>query len=712
MKLEDKITQLQSVECIRPLPQESIRKLASECDEMSLISGQTVFEDGDSGESMFIVLSGAVGVYKKNKKIATRGPGEFIGEMALMQSGPRSATAKAVSESCLLKIDKKDFFSYMGSNPQALFAVLKTLSDRSREDLDKLDQSYKKLQTQEKLSQSLNRVLESSSDEIYILDSRSFQFIQVNSRARSHLGYEMEQLQNMTPADIVPGLSKEDFKGIVNLLLEGMKDEHSIEGMHQRKDGSVYPVHIRLRPISSEGVSLIAAHVEDRTQQKEMEKRLENITYRDALTGLPNRTLFVECLEKAIVEAGEYHQEIAVLHLNIDNFKAVNDALGRETGDLVLKEVAAHMKSHFRREDLIGRLAGDEFLVLVKEVRGEEKTLQAAERFLESIREPIFVVGQQIRTTFCIGISRYPDHGISAQDLLMQAETALYAAKEKGKNICMQFDPAFLVQAAKYLEVERGLIRAMENDELVLHYQPTVDLGTGRVVGVEALVRWMDPEMGLVPPGDFIPVAEKSGLILPLGDWVLEAACKQFKLWQQAGIAPEYVAVNYSGVQFNSENPVPRVSEIIGKLGLDPRHLELEITETVLMQNSQDAIATLQQLSDLGIHLAIDDFGTGYSSLTYLSRLPVDTLKIDRSFVSQLHEKTSAVIARTIVSLGQALDMKTIAEGVETESQKQFLQSIGCDRMQGYLFSKPLPEADITRMLREGAKTSLQPQGA
>ncbi len=710
MELTKKVNQLQAVECLSSLPKESIEHLASQCQEVNLRADNTVFEDGEAGESMFIVLSGSVGVYKKKKKIATRGPGEFIGEMALLQSGPRSATARAISDTCLLEIRKDHFHSYLTSNSQALFTVLKTLSDRSRQDLEKLENSYVKLHAQEKLSRSLLQILDNSTNEIYIFDSTSLHFVQTNSCARDHLGYSTEEMKNMTPADIIHDLSLEELKGSLNLLLDEIKDQHTIQGMHRRKDGSTYPVEIRFGLVPSETLPLFVAHVQDQTERKLMEDKIDNITYRDALTGLPNRKYFVESLNIAIDDAGRSNQEIAVMCLDLDNFKTVNDAMGREAGDLLIKELAQHLQLHFRKLDLVAHAGGDDFLVMLREIRGEMQATQAVERFVETLKQPFQVVGKDIPCTFSIGVSRFPDQGITAQDLMMQAETALYAAKEKGKNNFLHFDPSLLVQAAKFLDIERGLIQAMENDELLLHYQPTIDLKTGSIVGVEALCRWNHPEKGMVPPGDFIPVAEKSQLILPLGDWVLKTACEQFKAWQEMGIDLKYIAVNFSGVQFNSENPVPRVSEIIQSLNLDPKHLELEITETVLMGNSEAAIDTLQELSDLGIHLAIDDFGTGYSSLTYLSRLPVDTLKIDRSFVYELPEETSGLIAKTIVSLGKGLEMKTIAEGVETEEQKAYLQSIGCDLMQGYLFSKPLPEEEITKLLQASATGSLQPR--
>ncbi len=709
MELSKKVSQLQAVDCLSSLPKESIENLASQCEEVNLEPDKTVFEDGEPGESMYIVLSGMVGVFKKKKKIATRGPGEFIGEMALLQSGPRSATARAISDTCLLEIRKDHFHSYLTSNSQALFTVLKTLSDRSRQDLEKLDKSYVQLQVQEKLSKSLMQILDNSTNEIYIFDSASLHFVQTNACARNHIGYSVDELKNMTPADLIEDIPLEELKGTLDLLLNEIKTQHTFKATHRRKDGTTYPVEIRLAMVPSETLPLFVAHVQDQTERKLMEDKIDNITYRDALTGLPNRKYFVDSLNLAIEDAGRSNQEIAVMCLDLDNFRSVNDAMGREAGDLLIKELAQHLQNHFRKLDLVAHAGGDGFLVMLRETRGEAQVTQAAERFIESLKTPFEILGSNIPCTFSIGIARFPDQGITAQDILMQAETALYAAKDKGKNTFLHFDSSQLVQAAKFLDIERGLVHALENDELLLHYQPTVDLKTGKIMGFEALCRWNHPEKGMISPAEFIPVAEKSQLILPIGDWVLKTACQQFQTWQEMGIDLEYIAVNFSGVQFNSENPVPRVSKIMQDLGMNPRHLELEITETVLTGNSEAAIATLQELSDLGIFLAIDDFGTGYSSLTYLSRLPVDTLKIDLSFVKNLQEPTNAIIAKTIVALGKGLNMKTVAEGVETEDQKAHLQSFGCDLMQGYLFSKPLPEEEATRLLQENADRSAQP---
>jgi len=708
METCEKVNWLKSVNFLKYLPLEIIEQLASDCKEIKIAPGNILFQDRDIGESMFFVLSGALEVIKKNKTLTTIGPGEFTDELDLMQSGPRSSTAKAVTESLLLEINREQFQSYLSSSSQALFAFMQTLTQHNREDLHELEQNIEKLQSQEELNKFLNSILEASSEEIYIVDSLFLHFVQINSPARRNLGFSMEELKKMTFLDVFKGLTTEEFKIIRDFLLKEIKTVEVFQGFHQRKNGSNYPVEIKLQLLKPTSVPLLVAHVQDLTKHQEMKNKIKNITFLDSLTGLPNRNLFVERLNATLAEANQNGENIGVLFLDMDNFKAINDALGRESGDLLLKEISKLLQRCLGKKDVVARIGGDEFLVMIRGITLEEDVALVAQNLIDSLKTPILIGDQEINASFSIGISSYPFQGRTAQDLLMQAETALYTAKEKGKNSYLHFSPSILSQAIKYMDVERGLIKALEREEFVLHYQPIVNLDSGKIMGVEALLRWLHPGKGMIPPGDFIPVAEKSKLIIPIGDWVLKTACRQFKFWEKMGIPPMYVAVNYSGIQIKDKDPLSKILKIIREMNMDPQHLELEITETVMMENSGEALSTLYKLSEIGIQLAIDDFGTGYSSLTYLAKLPVDTLKIDRSFVTHLPEKTSAAIAKTVVSLGKALGMKTLAEGVETQEQKEFLRSIGCDCMQGNLFSKPLPEQEITKMLSETSKNSLQ----
>ncbi len=696
-----KVNCLKSVEFIKSLPPEKIRHLASDCGEIIVPADNVIFRDEDPGESMFIVLTGAVELIKNNQVIATLGPGEFIGETALIQSEPRSATAKSVSRCHLLEIDREQFLRHLGCDSKALFAFMRSLTKRNMNALHDMKQRLRLLQNQEKLNQTFHRILEDSSEEIYIVDSLSFSFLQTNSRACRNLGYSLNELKNRTLLDVVPDLSPDEIHRITDLLINEIKTVEVVQGSCRRKDGSTYPMEIRLQLMKSGCVPLLVARVKDLTERQEMESKIKDITFLDPLTGLPNRKLFLERLELALAESKDSDEEIRVLFLDLDNFKTVNDSLSRETGDALLQEVSKLLKRSIGKDDLVARAGEDEFLIMLRGLTLEDDAALVAQNLVDDFKTPVLVGGQEINTSVSIGISNYPAPGKTGQELLMQAETALYSAKEKGKNTYLHFSPSILSQATKYMDIERGLIKALEREELELYYQPSVNLETGAIVGVEALLQWRHPEKGMMPPGEFISVAEKSKLILPIGEWVLKTACRQFKSWEEMGVSPDYVAVNYSGIQFKEKDSVAEISSILQETNLDPQHLELEITESILMENTSAAISTLFELSELGIQLAIDDFGTGFSSLTYLAQLPVDTLKIDRSFVIYLPETTSSAIASTIVSLGKVLGMKVVAEGVETGAQKEFLRSIRCDCMQGFLYSKPLSAKEITKLLQE-----------
>ncbi|OPY57860.1 MAG: Cyclic di-GMP phosphodiesterase Gmr [Pelotomaculum sp. PtaU1.Bin035] len=440
----------------------------------------------------------------------------------------------------------------------------------------------------------------------------------------------------------------------------------------------------------------------DITERQRYAETIRHQAFHDAVTGLPNRMLFKDRLTLAMAHAKRNKQMLGVLFLDLDRFKIVNDTLGHDVGDQLLKSVARRLTNYVREDDTIARFGGDEFTVLLPEITQAESVAKIAQKILEAIREPFNIDDHELYIATSIGIALYPNDGEDAETLLKNADTAMYRAKEKGKNNYQLYTPAMNARAFERLAMENGLRRALERGEFLVYYQPKVNINTGKIVGMEALVRWQTPDRGLIPPGEFIPLAEDTGLIVPIGEWVLRTACTQNKAWQDAGFTPMRVAVNLSARQFQLQDLVGVVSRVLKDTGLDPQWLELEITESVAMQNAEYAVKMLHELKEMGIQLAIDDFGTGYSSLSYLKRFPINKLKIDKSFVNEIGTALdNSAIASTVIVLGQSLKLGVVAEGVETEEQFDFLRLHQCDEMQGYLFGKPVPPEKFEKLLEQ-----------
>lgn len=448
----------------------------------------------------------------------------------------------------------------------------------------------------------------------------------------------------------------------------------------------------------------------DITDRKLSEERLQYLASHDSLTGLPNRTLFMDHLRLALMTSKRRQRLSAVLFLDLDRFKLINDTLGHGIGDLLLKAVAERLSTCLRRSDTVARLSnpndtvarlgGDEFTLLLSDIAQAQDVPYVVQRILNLFMTPFFIEGHELFVTPSIGISLYPNDGDSAEKLLRNADTALYRAKEQGRNNYQFYLPEMNAKVSERLAMENNLRKALERDELLLHYQPQVDLNSGAIVGVEALVRWQQAESGLISPAKFIPLAEETGLILPIGEWVLRTACAQNKAWQQAGLPPMRVAVNLSGQQFQQRNLIETVRRILIETGLGAEYLELELTESILMQKLEIITSVLLELNTMGIQISVDDFGTGYSSLSYLKRFPISKLKVDRSFVSDITtDPDDAAITTAIINMAHSLKLKVVAEGVETADQLAFLKSLKCDGMQGYFFSRPLPAKEITELL-------------
>ena len=436
-------------------------------------------------------------------------------------------------------------------------------------------------------------------------------------------------------------------------------------------------------------------------ERKQAEDRIHFMANHDALTGLPNRALLNDRLSQAILYAQRYDRWVTALFVDLDNFKFINDSLGHNAGDELLKTVARRMVSCIRATDTVVRIGGDEFVIVLFDQPKDVDVISEIVRKIQSaIAEPVRLEGHDLSVTSSIGIANYPNDGVDTDALLANADAALYRAKDVGRDNFQFYTSELNAKVHEKFLLQEELRNAVARSELVLHYQPQVDLRTGRVFALEALVRWRHPKLGLVPPIKFIPMAEGSGLIVPIGNWVLREACRQNKAWQDAGLPPVVVGVNVSARQFREKTLVAQVASVLKESRLEAKYLELEVTESVIMQDVDLAVATMKELQGLGVHLSIDDFGTGYSSLCALKSFPVSRLKIDKSFIDGLLDnENDKAVADAVVSLGRTLNLRVIAEGVETDAQAAFLRSIHCDEMQGYLFSKPLPAMGVEELL-------------
>ena len=453
---------------------------------------------------------------------------------------------------------------------------------------------------------------------------------------------------------------------------------------------------------------LSLAIIREITDRKRAEERVHRLAYFDTLTGLPNRQLFQQYLSAAIERGEEKNLKVAALYVDLDNFKRINDTLGHSFGDVVLKTIAKRLDSCIRNDDCVirpeseeevvrlARLGGDEFVAILQDLESEADAAAVADRIRAELTRPVEHLGHEFVVTSSIGVSLYPDDGSDIETLLKNADVAMYQAKSAGRNSVRFYSGTMSLRSLERLELENSLRHALRRNELSLHYQPQIDVKTKRMTGVEALLRWDHPEHGSVSPSRFIPLAEECGLITPLGEWVLETACHQTKVWQDKYERQLDIAVNLSSQQFFSSDVANVVLRTIYDAGLAPSSMHLELTETILMNDVKETIVTLDKLRDAGVSLAMDDFGKGYSSLSYLKRLPLDTLKIDKSFVMDMeNNKDDAAICAAIIAMAHNLDLKVIAEGVETQEQLKFLEGQGCDQIQGFLFSKPLPPEEL-----------------
>ncbi len=597
-------------------------------------------------------------------------------------------------------------------------ASLQKLSTRARRTEHIIDQRNEELKqsnsllTQElaarrEMQQALllrERAIESSANAIIISSAQApdYPIIYVNPAFERITGYQAHEVMGQScrfmrgDDHIQTGLEE-----IRAALREQRPGRAILRNYH--KDGTLFWNDLYLSPVKdADGIvtHFVAAQY-DITEMKRYQAELEIQASRDTLTGLANRHLLDDRLKKAIAHADRYRNSVWVLIFDLDRFKLINDSLGRHAGDIVLKTVASRLKSSAREIDTIARFGADEFVLILPQQSDSNLNTDIVQRIMNAVSEYIIVDDRELHITSSVGIAVYPADGNDAEALLTHAGIAMYRAKENGRNNFQFYRSAMNERALDRLRIEGELHSALERGEFLLHYQPQVDLGSGKIVGMEALIRWLHPTLGMISPLNFIGLAEDTGLIVPIGAWVIRTACMQNKAWADAGLGQLRVAVNLSARQFAQKNLVAMIAEVLQESGLAPDRLEIELTESLIMSDVQQAILTLEQLKELGVLLSVDDFGTGYSSLSYLKRFPIDTLKIDQTFVHDItHDADDAAIVDAIISLAHNLRLTVIAEGVETEDQLNYLRLQGCDEIQGYYFSRPVPSDAFEALLR------------
>lgn len=568
--------------------------------------------------------------------------------------------------------------------------------------------------TQRKLAENtqarLTAIIESATDFIGMAEKNGA-LIYINQAGRTMVGVESDLDPSATEiSDYLPPWAADIIfaEGLPTATRDGVWSGESalLSGTGQEIPVSVVIVGHK----NSEGaIEFYSTIMRDISERQRYESQLTHLATHDSLTGLPNRALYTDRLEVAIIEAERHERLIAAMYLNLDRFKTINDTLGHEVGNTLLKEVAIRLKENLRDDDTLARPGGDEFALVLTDIAHLDDVGRVTQKILNSFKAPFRVGEHEMFVTASIGISVYPIDDRTSAGLLKNAAIALTRSKNLGGNAYQFYTAAMNAEAMQRLALDSALHYALERDEFLLHYQPQVDLASGEICGMEALLRWQHPTLGLISPLEFIPLAEETGLIIPIGEWVLRTACAQNKAWQDAGLRALPMAVNLSGRQFTQHALVQTITQVLQKTGLSPHWLELEITESTLILDIQDSIATLNVLSELGINISIDDFGTGYSSLSYLKRFPITSIKIDQSFVRDIHtDPDDAAIVSAIIAMAHGLNMKTIAEGVETQDQLLFLRSRRCTAMQGYYFSKPLPPEDLVGLLREDRNLNME----
>nr|WP_255484646.1 EAL domain-containing protein [Duganella sp. 1224] len=558
-----------------------------------------------------------------------------------------------------------------------------------------------------RLDEDLRRfrlAMDATADAIFLVDRAGMCFVDVNATACRMLGFEREDFLQVGPNRSLEG-ELHKLEELYDKLLAGDQSGAMTELLLHCKDGTPLAVEVQRRTLRSGSSWILVAVARDITERKEAEQRLLKLAHFDTLTGLPNRSQFHDSLVHSLRQAAEHKWSLAVLFLDVDRFKNVNDTLGHTIGDELLRQFSSRLVDCLRVRDTIGRFGGDEFAAILMLPEGAQNAVAVVDKIRDALRRPFDLKGHEVTVTASIGIAVYPDDGAAPDTLIQYADTAMYRAKEAGRDAFRFFTAEMNAQSLARLDLENALRRAIENEEFVLHFQPKVHIGSGRVSGAEVLIRWRRPGHGMVSPALFIPLLEETGLIVRVGTWVIHEACRKIAQWQRAEAGAVPLSVNVSGIQFFVGGLEEEVLKAIREHDIAPELLELELTESSLMSNAEETITVLQNLKALGIQISIDDFGTGYSSLAYLKRFPIDKLKIDIAFVREVTSNPDdAAIVLAIINMAHSLKLSVVAEGVEKEAQLAYLHRHNCDEMQGYYFSRPLPEDEFEAMLREGRR--------
>jgi len=575
------------------------------------------------------------------------------------------------------------------------FAFVRIITERKRAELARLEAKNALRESEERFRQ----VTENIEDVIWLSNAAKTKMFYINPAYELVWGLSCESLYTHPGQwmDIIHPDDKYRVERAVNSLAGG---EYDTEYRIIRPDGCIRNIHDRAFPIKDAAgkVFRLAGVARDITRQKQQEAHIQYLAYHDSLTGLPNRTLVLNYLKLAITQAHRQQQMLAVLFLDLDRFKTINDTLGHLAGDELLKQASDCWAKVLGAEDVIGRFGGDEFIILLPNLTEPEQAAHRVAKLLDVLTAPFNIANREIHISSSAGISIYPRDADNAETLVKYADTSLYLAKEQGRNTYRFFSPELDIQVHQRLRLENDLRSARDKKQLYLLYQPLIDVSSGRYIGVEALLRWQHPEHGLISPADFIPVAEETGQIIPIGEWVLRTACSQLCVWLKSGASDFRVSVNLSRRQLEHAQLTETLQRILNETGCPAHCLELEITESATMSNPEAAIVKLNALHGMDIRLALDDYGTGYSSLAYLKRFPLDRLKIDRSFVNGIPaDKDDVTIVQTTIVMARQLGLKVVAEGVETASQRDFLHAYGCDEIQGYLYGKPMPAEEIAQ---------------
>ncbi|SEM69906.1 PAS domain S-box-containing protein/diguanylate cyclase (GGDEF) domain-containing protein [Candidatus Frackibacter sp. WG12] len=577
--------------------------------------------------------------------------------------------------------------------------------DGSKDQTNPLQKKNQLLQNKlVEIKERYNSIFEHNPDAVFTI-ALNGNFTHVNPKAEKLSGYKANEILSMNFHQL---LTLKDLKKTLQHFTEATNGKpQTYECTMIHKDGHHIKTSVKNFPMTVDNEIIgVYCIVKDITENKRLEEKIHHMAYHDALTNLPNRNLLNEQLKQSLIDAKEDNQILAILFIDLDRFKMINDTIGHNIGDLVLQQVAKKLAKCIRNHDIVARLGGDEFVILMKNIN-KKQVRKVAERIIDEFSSPFIVEDYEIFTSPSIGISLYPKDGDEAETLIKYADIAMYSVKEKGKNNYQFYNSQLNRMLSRKSKLENGLRKALDKNELSIYYQPQVNLKTGKIIGMEALLRWHHPKLGFISPAEFIPIAEETGLIMPIGEWVLRTACKQNKIWQHAGLEPISIAVNVSAHQFQSENFVEQITNTLNETQLKPSCLELEITENK-MKNIEELTLLLNRLKKTGVKIAVDDFGTGYSSLSILDQLPIDNLKIDQSFIHNIiDDYNKAAITKTIITMGNDLNFKVTAEGIETEQQITFLKENDCNIGQGYLFERPLPAEKIEGLLVSASLTPL-----